>query len=614
MEMFKMAPHTNEAMGEMDDSDRKLKELFEKIEADQKPIDERSLADQIRKLHPPDKQGRSPADDPLAAEFIAFSFSEDYADKSGGWGTYYGPMLVFQDKGGEVKEFPSIQQVTSEVLGYWSSRFGEAKHPALKVRYADLVWDFSKPVLGQNADISAAHALIDQTSELVAINLEEHPIPTIAKLRRALSVSLSINDAARTKAVAKAMMGYEERIAEDGKPGLWGFSFEELVENKKVGLSQQENEKIVRQLEERLSRVSTTDGAQFNQFAVEKAATLLARHYEREGSKESKERVLRAYGNAFLQASEGASPLVGSSWLQSVYQVYRGNGMKQDAECVAIKLQELEQRAVGEMKTISTEISIPNAEMDRFVEEMTRGTLAEALRRIAGGFIPPKEKVKDQVLRIAKEAPLQALIGISIMDHTGRTVAKIGSVEADIEGRVIHQMSQNIQFDAIFLEGVLAKLIDGGFLARDSLLNHLMECPLFVPERKGLFEHGLKAYFEGDYVSFISIAIPEIENALRQILALNNVPLYRPHRSGGFTLRNLEDILHEQAVLDTFKEDIITYLRVTLSDQRGMNLRNRVCHGLLPFDLYEKRTANLLLHILLVLALVRLNKPKSENR
>jgi hypothetical protein len=58
-------------------------------------------------------------------------------------------------------------------------------------------------------------------------------------------------------------------------------------------------------------------------------------------------------------------------------------------------------------------------------------------------------------------------------------------------------------------------------------------------------------------------------------------------------------------VIYAFKEDGAYYLRLVLTDQRALNIRNSLCHGILPPESFDKNVANRLLHVLVLLGLVR---------
>src|ERR1700678_3039945 len=80
----------------------------------------------------------------LAAECAAFMFCPDYRWKDGGWASYYGPMFGGTTDEGKLVHTPDIHRFDSATFAYWAKRAREAKHPVLKVRYADLCWEFEK--------------------------------------------------------------------------------------------------------------------------------------------------------------------------------------------------------------------------------------------------------------------------------------------------------------------------------------------------------------------------------------------------------------------------------------------------------------------------------------
>jgi hypothetical protein len=70
----------------------------------------------------------------------------------------------------------------------------------------------------------------------------------------------------------------------------------------------------------------------------------------------------------------------------------------------------------------------------------------------------------------------------------------------------------------------------------------------------------------------------------------------------------------EQFWKQAAKRDVALYLRVVLTDQRALNIRNRLCHGLCKPDCFTPKITDRLLHILLMLSLLRMESggPTSE--
>ena len=80
----------------------------------------------------------------------------------------------------------------------------------------------------------------------------------------------------------------------------------------------------------------------------------------------------------------------------------------------------------------------------------------------------------------------------------------------------------------------------------------------------------------------------------------------RPQKKGaGFQLQTLDDLLRKKSVSDAFTEDGAYYLRLVLTDQRALNIRNSLCHGIMPPRYFGSGVAARLLHVLAMLGMVR---------
>lgn len=257
------------------------------------------------------------------------------------------------------------------------------------------------------------------------------------------------------------------------------------------------------------------------------------------------------------------------------------------------------------MRLISQTVEIPKDELDTFVEEMTQGNVNEILKRIAVYFIPQKSKIEKQLKDIAKEAPLQSSIAISIQNSVGRTLATIGPLHEDPKGRIIHHMSQNMQFENRFLYLVLDKAQAKHEITAEKIFDNLSLSPLFTGDRRELIIRGLSAHLQGDYYASCCILIPEIEAALRRLLHIIGGSIYKPSRMGGLLERTIEEIIRDELVQKVLPEDIIIYLQALLVDQRGWNLRNNICHGLMLPNMFNISVSNRIIHALLVLSFIQ---------
>lgn len=191
------------------------------------------------------------------AEQIAFEFVENYTNQETGWGTYYGPMMVFPNDQNQMVEYPSIKKITLEILNYWEQRSKKAKNPILSGRYADLVIDFTKVVTGKNpANIIDLVLVVINSNLEICENILLDPIYCKTKIKRCLDLALKFKSSPKIDLpnIIKQIISLEEKIGEDDKPGLWGFAFNWLILEKDRNLVIDEDTKneLIEEMEDRL--------------------------------------------------------------------------------------------------------------------------------------------------------------------------------------------------------------------------------------------------------------------------------------------------------------------------------------------------------------------------
>jgi len=580
-----------------------LKETLDKFDQKTEPFSEWSVESALRSIC--ESLELPNITTPLIAEKMAFEFCPDYKNELTGWGTYYGPQCVLPNPEGTAVERPSIRAITAHIIEYWSDRSKTAKHPILRARYADLVWDFQKHVTGQAPHYSMAQIVIDSTIEMTEKNCHAIKVEAIDRLERALHLALSLGDSERIQKVAFAIIAYEDVVADDSKPGLWGFAYEMLFDNDKIKLTAGQRQKLLDDMESRLQRLSNPDKGPPNSFAAEKAALLLANYYHKTGQKEDVKRVISAIGSAFLQAGSEQSTLVLLAYLQRVHVNYKQFGLKDEADEMVIQLNEIGEKAISELKPISVTTETPKEELEEFVSQLTAGDFDEAMGRITGYFIAKKAEVESQLKELSGKAPLLFMIPHQLLDNTGRPLAKIGPLEEDLEGHTVYWMSQMLSFDPVSLRQVMGSLKEKYPAFENLFLEYIFRSPIFKDDKKPIIQRGVKAYAKGCHIEAVHLLVPQIESALRVLVEEDGGSILKPARRGAFHLKGLDDLFREPKIIEVFGEDIIFYFRVLLSDQRGWNIRNNVCHGLSEAAYFESRVSDRIIHVLLCLALVR---------
>lgn len=573
-----------------------------KLDSAGEPVDEHYINRQINAVAQDDDSQEA------IAERTAFGFREDAEGAGADWGTYFGPMMVWQRDDGQAYESPSIKAVTEEMLRHWGDRATRTSNPLMKARYAGLVWDLTEPVTGTKPNYSVAIEYVQALLEVCDRDFTEHPTETITKTKRAYQVARSLNSQDLIERCIASAIALEDRIARDEMAGLWGFCFELFVLGKESLLSGDQKTKIISDLEARLGRVVVED----NPWVVESAGVPLATYYRSTGSGDDVRRVVETVGSSFERSAEGKSPLMASSLYQHAHDLYVRFNFNDLAEAVTLKIRDVGPDVVADMREISHSMKVPEERLESYLHWLTDGGLEAALGRIAVQFVPKRGEVEEQVRDLASRHPLSYLFTTMLQDHRGRPIATIGSVEEDLEGHIIRQIDQNHQVDSFFLRHALDRVKLRYSASSEQLRDYLIQSPLFEEQKYELLTAGLEAYDREDLVTAIHVLIPQIESAIRVLVELSGGATMKRNRLGGLQLRTLDDLLRDATVVSCFGEDSAFYLRILLTDQRGWNVRNDVCHGISPAAAFGYPVADRAIHVLLLLAMVRQTKDEAE--
>jgi hypothetical protein len=137
---------------------------------------------------------------------------------------------------------------------------------------------------------------------------------------------------------------------------------------------------------------------------------------------------------------------------------------------------------------------------------------------------------------------------------------------------------------------------------------------LFVDVQRDLLRDGLTAYEQSDFVKAIHVLVPQVEHILRHFLGRLGIPTRKTVRNhpGTTDVKNMNDILSDERMREKLTENLWRYLSVVYVDRRGLNLRNDLAHGLIPYEGFKKHIADRVFHTLLALSLMRATKKEES--
>ncbi len=535
-------------------------------------------------------------------EFIASTLDLRFEQTE--WGTAFGPEMSYTNKEGVRIDSPSLESITPECLNYWQARMNESRHPVLRARYADAIWEFTKITTSIRPSVDAANIAIDSYVESVVTDRIASHFTGGQFIKRAISLVLEINNPKRLETCCRTTVDYATlRTDKDEGIDLLLPLFNCMLEIPR----RRQPANILDEIAATLRRhIDGMPKENIDQWALESIVISLARYYRSRSKADDVAAILGCYVTAVSQAAIEASAMLAVKWLQRLHDLLVEFEQHGEAKRVLGILQQRQIDVPDEMTSHSVPITITDHEMDDWLSQIIIDDLPKSLRRIANCFIPRLEDERATLASIQKEAIAASLITTTIVDIDGRTVSAIGPADEDPEGHLVRHISQQTQFCDMLLEVAFTKLIERFKLNADDLLSEVLRAPLWRSDRLPVLRRGVEAFINGDSIVAAHLLIPEAESAIRTLAQSVGATIQKSdRRKRGMMLKNLDDLLREERVVQILGEDLVTYLRTILTDQRGRNLRNDVCHGIKSADELGPRTAARIMHVIIVLGMIR---------
>ena len=581
----------------------KLAELLNQFDQiDKKGFYYSQIATSLRMIDEEDKQKPE-----YFYEWVAFMLTPQRGDKD--WGDYYyGPHFSGTNDKGERVDTPSLSDITTDAVEYWELRIGQVKNPLLKMRYSDLVWDF-KPsiVLGGKRDSSLYNCCIESMITVCDEDYCSHPVETVNVLERLFSITKSSPyDLQKTKA---AYIRFEKKHADGKAVRCWASRFLLMLDNKRC-FSDEERNSLVKEHEERLLRQSTPDNnGNIDPWLIEKQAKLLADFYKSGNHKEEIKRVLNISEKAFLMNMPSMDPLQRMGNMETVYHRYLHYGIKEEADRVLVELVKMGREAKESMQTHEIPFTIPPEVHEQFDLMFGKGAKSDEERwtNFSIYFIPRKDDEKEDLEELSKRYPFVYMMGTKVMDPKGRPMSTIGSLKSDPDGQLVFHVGKKLNLNSFAINIAIQDMIAVDCFTKEKIIDSFIKpSPLFDEQRYDIIGKAIDLYLSKDYITACHLLVPQIENAICNLVELCGETILKPqHGNEGFQLRTLDDLLRTNSVNEVFTEDGAFYFRLVLTDQRALNLRNLLCHGVLPPSFFGVGAADRLLHILVLLGQIR---------
>ncbi|MEX8505308.1 DUF4209 domain-containing protein [Leptothrix ochracea] len=540
------------------------------------------------------------------AEISCWQFVPIRGDDRQPWGCYFGPTFSGTTQDGQQFHHPDAKLIPKAVIEYWAKRAEESLHPLVRARLGDLAWEIGtiwsrdypdeKIKWPKELVLRTIDAYIESVTSVQEYDAWRH-------LNRALELALLVKDKSRIEQAKQTAFAYARSRQDHPRANHWWDIHTLVWDIRGLALTVGEETELIGWLDQVLARHSDiSDAKQFDPHRAMNAAEMLRLWHHKSGQIGKAIDAVKKAGVAFEAMADVDDPLMATAWLEDLSIKYRRDKLFDDAARVEAGIRVRAQAA--EAAVVQHEIcyEVQPEVMEAWLSALMAGSLVQALIRIAATFVRSEDDLRKMLLRTAEHAPLISSIPIAIKGPQGFTTVRIGSLEADMPGRVVHLASTLIGQDAPWLGVVFERARRDWQLSSSNLFQWFVESSLFSPVGHGLLRQGLDAWESGDCVKAVHLLVPQVESAIREwMFALGESPMKFNDKDGGFESKGLGEMLHSQAIKKHVHADLHHHLRCLYTHPKGLNLRNRIAHGWAGEELVGWAMANWIVHSLIAI-------------
>lgn len=541
-----------------------------------------------------------------AFELLAFRLQPQHGENS--WGNYhYGPQFTFRAANGAPVYSPAFAEVTKEAVEYWTDRILECNNPLMKFRYATLVWDFQPSICHKQNNGNLYNIIVDAALDVCNGDYFKHPVLTVNILEWLFAFTRNRQDSLAK--VKTAYVDFEKRHSEDDAIRYWASRFQIMLENKKC-FTEEEKEKLVAEHETRLNRLANpSESSTLNPWNVKAQACLLADFYTSKTEREEVKRVLAVTEKSFHDYKESMTGMQYAGNLENIQHLYRHYNLDSEAKRMMTDVENAYQKALDEMQPQKFEFKIPKEVKEQANLMFGKGAESDQARwdNFTLYFIPLKNEEEKSLKELAQKFPFRYMMGSHFLDAKGRPMAEVGSLESDFDGNLALHIVENMKLKFYFLSMAIWEMLDCNAISVDKIMDNIIKpCPIFEEYRYDIIRSALQCFMDKKYVLFSHLIIPQLENAICNLVEMSGMSVLKFSKKGkGYQLKTLDDLLRTQPVVDAFTEDGAYYLRLVLTNQLGLNLRNLLCHGIASPQYFGYSAAVRLLHVLFMIGAIK---------
>lgn len=537
----------------------------------------------------------------------------------------FGAMKIGIKDNGEAIYNSNPLDFTEETYTYYGKRMKETKNPFLRARYADILWDQKNHKLNRFEAAKTAIISYIETAETWVKEIDKERkgySPEFSPiLGRTFTISIQLQNDDLIKNTILQLYVFVGQLFRMQRPWDVAEILESMLDFVRIsGFIEFDKINLIvesiktQQKEEIEIQIKSGKTPNFNILKRFIDIQIMCTRKYNKSESEIKSRIYE-YGNTIMKEAEerlkdkpSKSNNVAAYFYQQAFEYFSSNGISEKNDELKLKIKEcLKEAEKSEYQRYENKFTIKTEDIDKIIEPCSKLNPQQIFLTIIYymGLCPSYNRSYEQAKKdLNTYITLQ--FNSTIIRDANPSVAIAGE-DARLKARTNTIFVHDYNMTAVFFGLILKRLIEKGLIKMEDLTNMLYAADLLNHDKQ-FIAVAMDRYIVKDYVSFLSIAVPRIENVLRRIFEIFNLPTTSAIIGKGFKELTLDTLLEEEKLKEVLGEEFIYFLKYFLVEKEGTNLRHDIAHGLVKFESLGEIYSDLVLYILLVFATFKVIK------
>lgn len=309
------------------------------------------------------------------------------------------------------------------------------------------------------------------------------------------------------------------------------------------------------------------------------------------------------------QATRASSGIVASvHWKAAAAEFYQAGLREEGARATAAARAALRQAdAEGEFHEVFVPINIKDEDQQKVIAPFFDGadTAETVLRRMTQRLFAPSLEFGSPKKQRSRSIVGQIAMTVPMVDDQSLKEISPGTQEQEIFEARKALVQEIVLCSGIVISELFAKLRSDHQLHSEDLFAAMAASPFVDIADLPFLRTATYRYMHGDRVSAMHVLVPRVEQMIRRILQATGTGI-TALRNGELRERPFGELLRAAEADGTMPTALVRLLQAVYSEDWGLNLRNRVAHGLATEADCSQANLDRVLHTALLLAAIRL--------